>query len=399
MRIKRYQADNMRQALRLVREEQGADAVILSKHKTNDGIEVVAATDYDATLMGANGQGEQPALRDAAIRELELDAPSSSRAGWDAPDASVPALQQEMQGLRALLEDQLASLAWGDQLRRDPETAQILQRLAQLGFEPDIARRVAADASRLDNGGRPLARAFECLASSLPLAASSPLADGGIIALCGPTGVGKTTTLAKMAAHYALNFGRDQLALVTTDSFRIGAREQLATFARLLEVPLHVAEDGPTLHRVLENLRHKHLVLIDTAGISQRDERLTAHLETLNDKSLALQFYLTLSANAHPETLDEAIRAFGQVPLKGCVLTKLDEASRLGASLSAVMRQGLPLTWLTDGQRVPEDLHDAAGRGLWLVKRALDMANGKSNALDERLLAARYAEGACHAAA
>jgi flagellar biosynthesis protein FlhF len=184
------------------------------------------------------------------------------------------------------------------------------------------------------------------------------MAQGGVVALVGPTGVGKTTSVAKIAARYAMRHGYDQVALVTTDSYRIAAHEQLRTYARILGVPVRVANDADELRTTLDNLADRSLVLIDTAGMSQRDRRLAEQFHTLVTGAPTVQTYAVLAANTQPGGLDETVHAFRGAELDGCVLTKIDESTSLGPALSTIIEQSLPLAFLSDGQRVPEDLHD-----------------------------------------
>ncbi|MFW6191077.1 MAG: AAA family ATPase, partial [Thiohalospira sp.] len=198
------------------------------------------------------------------------------------------------------------------------------------------------------------------------------MAQGGVVALVGPTGVGKTTSVAKIAARYAMRHGYDQVALVTTDSYRIAAHEQLRTYARILGVPVRVANDADELRTTLDNLADRSLVLIDTAGMSQRDRRLAEQFHTLVTGAPTVQTYAVLAANTQPGGLEETVHAFRGAELDGCVLTKIDESTGLGPALSTIIDQSLPLAFLSDGQRVPEDLHD--GGPALLANRLTEIA-------------------------
>ncbi|HED14151.1 MAG TPA: flagellar biosynthesis protein FlhF, partial [Gammaproteobacteria bacterium] len=195
--------------------------------------------------------------------------------------------------------------------------------------------------------------------------------QGGVVALVGPTGVGKTTTLAKLTARAVLKTSSGQVALITTDNYRVGAHEQLRTFGHLLGVPVRVAGNAADLDRLLKKLADKHLILIDTAGVSQRDCRLVKHLHTLDIKK-SIRSFLVLSAATETAGLEEIIWQFQQVGLSGCILTKLDEAVLMGGVISAVLEHGLPIACVTDGQRVPEDLKIAKPHTL--ISRTIAMA-------------------------
>ena len=417
MKIKRYVAANMRQALRDVRNEQGADAVILSNRRVGDGIEVVAAVDYDETLLQRTVAPPPPsAARGDSEHETESDRvePRPQATGADAvspPESAVARLRedvwardgeimemrQEMQDMRTLLQDQLASLAWNDQVRRDPATVCWLRHFAAIGLDADIARLVAGRAAGLKGSADYIAAASQALAASLPMADDRLIDEGGIVAVVGPTGVGKTTSIAKIAARFALRHGRENVALVSTDSFRIGAQEQLATFAQILDVPVHMVGEPGELTRVLATLSHKRLVLIDTAGISQRDAGLAGRLKDLHAGPVKASVYLALAANGQKSALDEAVRAFSQVTLDGCILTKVDEAGSLGGAMTAIIRHELPLAYMANGQRVPEDMHVASSKRSWFVHYATRLAGQSRQSIGEDYMARNFGEVRTHA--
>ena len=202
---------------------------------------------------------------------------------------------------------------------------------------------------------------------------------GGVYALVGPTGVGKTTTVAKLAARCVVRFGAQKIALVSTDSYRIGAQDQLAIYAKILGVQVHAAQDAAGLQRVLDSLSDRHMVLIDTVGMGQRDTRVAEQLALVGGKNV--QRLLLLNATAQIETLEDVIRVYkGNGSLAGAIITKLDEARRSGGALDAVMRHKLKLAFVTDGQRVPEDLQLPVARTL--VERALAGAGDSPFALE-----------------
>jgi flagellar biosynthesis protein FlhF len=212
-----------------------------------------------------------------------------------------------------------------------------------------------------------------------------------VFAFLGPTGVGKTTTIAKIAARFVLRHGVDAIGLVSTDTYRIGARQQLSNYARILRAPLHVAETSDELRRILDGFQSKKLVLIDTAGMSQRDVRLTSQFATLRVESHRIEPVLVLSAGADRGCLAEALRVFQSANPESLVITKLDEAAALGGVLSLAIRAGLPISYLSDGQRVPEDLHLAAPKRFWLMHNAVKLTQD-APPLDENELAVHFGE-------
>ena len=213
---------------------------------------------------------------------------------------------------------------------------------------------------------------LELLTDQLMISDDNLLSRGGVVALVGPTGVGKTTPIAKLAARYAMEYGAEHIALVTTDSYRIGAHEQLATYGRILGCPVRAAKDADELAAVLYQLRHKHFVLLDTAGMGQRDLRLTEQLNTLmQTQGERIRSLLVLPATAQRSVLQETVEHFRRIPLSGTILTKLDESLSLGEVMSVTIQNALPISYITDGQRVPEDIRIASRENL--VKRAAEL--------------------------
>lgn len=394
MKVKRFFAPDMRQAIRLVREAQGPDAVILSNRKVDGGIEIISALDYDPALLDKQNSESSQASESAANQRVVADttpddtdtytrSPAASRQASSSPavswsqDPAIVSMQEEIRHLRGMLENQLAHLAWGDLERREPLHASVMRRLSSMELDTALISQVSAPTVHARDEQHAWQLALAELSATLPVAENDLLDQGGIVALVGSTGVGKTTSIAKLAARYVLRHGRRHVALVTTDSYRIGAHEQLMTYGRLLGIPVQVASDHKELRSTLNSLSDKRLVLIDTAGMSQRDVRLSEQFETLTDSGIPIRTLLVLSATLHPSVLQETVQAFSDVPLDGAILTKLDEAASLGGVLSAVIKQQLPLMFVTDGQRVPEDMHPA--RSQKLVQLAAELA------LDEEL--------------
>ncbi len=289
----------------------------------------------------------------------------------EAEAARTDRLEEEVRHLRRLMESQLRVLEWRRFARHHPLQAELMRRLVHLGLAPRLAREVveALGEDALSEHGWNLA--LRSLGARIPVMDEDITESGGMFALVGATGVGKTTTVAKLAARFVMRHGRKDIALVSTDHYRIGAYDQLRSYARILDVPLYVAEDAAALAHTLDGLADRRLVLIDTAGMSQRDTRLLEQMRSLRSASSRLQSLLVLSASAQHAMTREAIERFGHLQPAGCVLTKLDEAARLGDALTAVIDAELPVAWLGTGQRVPEDLVTA--RAERLLARAVEM--------------------------
>ncbi|MGA2780076.1 MAG: flagellar biosynthesis protein FlhF [Steroidobacteraceae bacterium] len=487
MKIKRYTAASMRSALDQVRIEQGPEAVILSSRRIPEGIEVIAAVDYDETLMhdarvhrappsppattisvapppapvpaAAKPQAApKPMPPKAASARTEPAAPQRGVRAFVPPRASMPtarptvaataataatavapapvaaqpaaprplapaqaaphapatravaaapqrtaadsgyiAMRDELQDLRHLVERELASLTWNDKRLREPLKVRVLEELSSLDIAPDMAMKLASltpKSTRLQNPSHiPIA----LLAKHLPVIADPTCIKGGVVAIVGPTGVGKTTTIAKLAARWCMLHGADDLALVSTDSYRIGAREQLLTYARILGVPMYAANSGKELAQVLERLKSKKLTLIDTAGMGPRDARLHEQLSALRQGAANARVLLALPAQGEGHALEEITTAFSALSPVACILTKVDEAASLGAAMSTALRHKLPIAYLCNGQRVPEDLHEAQSRRVWLVRAAMRLRERAPPRRDEAYLARHFGRGQAHA--
>ncbi|MFO1349989.1 MAG: flagellar biosynthesis protein FlhF [Gammaproteobacteria bacterium] len=370
VKIIRLYAANIREAMRQVREQLGPEAVILSNKRIDEGVEIVAALDYDeqqaqpAAPAPTAPQGFVEALKSALSGERAKPAEAQNerpmanakpKVVWS-QDPLLRDIQKDVKAMHSLLQQQLSGLAWGEMARRQPMRADLLEQLLEFGLSPALCLRLA-DAV-LDEPDLELAwrKALELLTKGLEIAGDDILTQGGVVALLGPTGVGKTTTVAKLAAHFTLRHGPRQVALITTDSYRIGAFDQLRTFGMILDIPVRIASKHDELQAAVAELRDKALILIDTAGMSPRDVRLSQQF-TLIGANPQVKRYLVLAANAEYRSLNETVSAFSPVPLSGCILTKLDEAGRMGGVLSAAYERRLALAYTSDGQRIPEDLH------------------------------------------
>ena len=418
MNIKRYFAPTAREALRRVKEELGGDAIVLSNRSVDDGVEITAMLasdlpadelaapfadaprverdeDFTVSLSGgrpAPGPGKAapgaPAAERKSVRAWQpgaakpAAAPARAASGKSqsaqdgAGAAQAPESQQlmrELAGIKGLIEQQLAGFAWTGLAREAPVKTLLLTELLDAGFSAQLARRLVDSLPAHATREEGQAWLKGVLGRNLHTAGTSDeIVDaGGAYALVGPTGVGKTTTTAKLAARCVVRHGADSVALVTTDGYRIGAHEQLRIYGRILGVQVHAVRDAADLRRTLADLAGRHLVLIDTIGMSQRD-RLVGEQAAMLDDAGPVRRLLLVNATSRGDTLDDVVRAYGQGAhqgLAGAVLSKVDEAVSLAPAVDAVVRHRLELHYVANGQRVPEDLH--LPNRAYLLHRAL----------------------------
>ncbi|MYM38449.1 flagellar biosynthesis protein FlhF [Duganella qianjiadongensis] len=423
MNVKKFTAPTSREALRKVREALGPDAVILSNRQADGEIEILALANEDAASLAMpaphSPMAEAPPMLDlpsaapvARAESLRAPAPAprapaaprrSAAAPAAAPvytPAAAPAMSaeqinsmvaaavasakesaaaemmgmmNEIRAMRGMMETQLAEISWGATQSREPQKTAVLREMLAAGFSASLARylieklpanRDAADSMRWIKSV--LSRNLSVMSNEDAL-----LDQGGVFALVGPTGVGKTTSTAKLAARCVMRHGPDKLALITTDAYRIGAHEQLRIYGKILGVMVHSVKDEADLRIALKELKNKHTVLIDTVGVSQRDQMVTEQVSMLQGAGANVKRLLCLNSTATQETLNEVVRAYQGSGLAGCIMTKLDEAAAIGNVLDVVIRQKLNLFYVSNGQRVPEDLHLADPA--YLIDRAFKL--------------------------
>jgi flagellar biosynthesis protein FlhF len=378
MNVKKFTGPTSRDALRKVREALGPDAVILS-NRTVDGVtEILALASDDVASIAQPAHESEMAAPAPQLQHIEA-APmyAERRAAQPEPGFDMAAMKSmmsaaiaqvagsataemsgmvnEMRAMRGLMESQLAELSWGTAQQRAPQKATVLREMLAAGFSATLSRYL--------------------------------LDKGGVFALVGPTGVGKTTTTAKLAARCVMRHGPEKLALITTDAYRIGAHEQLRIYGKILGVMVHAVKDEADLRIALKELKNKHTVLIDTIGMSQRDQMVAAQVAMLSGSGADVKRLLCLNATSTHETLNEVVRAYQGSGLHGVIMTKLDEAASIGSVLDVLIRQKLNLFYISNGQRVPEDLH--LGDRALLVDRAF---RGKRETLSEADLPAVMAQ-------
>ena len=435
MNVRKFSAQTSREALRMVRDALGPDAVILSNRSVNGNVEILALASADmaslaepsvekevlpqpliAALAGKRAAQSQPkpqaqvkeqapapvqsqhatvakTLAGSALSAFERLRPTPVAAPTPAaPVVAAPAtvpqppasttvdthraemrqMMDEIRSMRGMLESQLAEISWGAQHRREPLKATVMREMLAAGFSASLARYLT---EKLPEQGAvdPMNWIKSVLTRNLSAAPdeNAILDNGGVFALVGPTGVGKTTTTAKLAARCVMRHGAGKLALITTDGYRIGGFEQLRIYGKILGVMVHSVKDEADLRIALAEMKNKHTVLIDTAGAGQRDQMVAEQVAMLSGADTPVKRILCMSATSTGETLNEVVKAYKGNGLAGAIITKLDEAATIGAVLDVIIRQKLQLQYIANGQRVPEDLHLA--RPNFLIDRAFKM--------------------------
>lgn len=405
MNVRKFIAATARDGLHKVKEVLGPDAIILSNRAIPGGVEIMAVSaqemeaimpsplahreqtreDYSVSLSSQAKSASQAPLQKPAFARAyaelaestanisETPKPSTSETlasnarvkpnKTPAPDlpaaqpaAASPEVVGEIRALRQLVEQHVVGMAWGESARSEPVKTEVLRQMLDAGFSPQFSRQQVEGLPRELSAPEALNWVKnKADRSFLSIDASSDLINkGGIYALIGPTGVGKTTTTAKLAARCVLRHGAHKVALITTDAYRIGAHEQLRIYGRILGVPVHLAKNAEELQQTLLDLQHKHMVLIDTIGMSQRDKMVDEQVAMFGNSVKRL---LLLSATSRGDTLDDVVRVYCKEDIEGCIISKIDESASLAASLDVIIRHNLRLYYISNGQRVPEDLH------------------------------------------
>ncbi|MFW1677688.1 flagellar biosynthesis protein FlhF [Pontibacter sp. JAM-7] len=450
MKVKRFFAPDMRQAMRRVREEIGPDAVILSNHRVSGGVEVVAAheNDYEAAkadfeqrkrpqpspeqpldvVTGNQSAGLSDELHRARMRIADAQqraatpedetATVNRQLGRDDEDdlrmilsslkqrrreradeahdnfvrqqvpeletrqpAPAPAtlmdsglirsMQDEIQQLKEMLQQQAVSPSPAAR-----PVSPLQRKLELLGLSPGLTGQLLAGVEPDLAPEKAWRNMLAKLAEAIPMVGEEYIERGGMVAFVGPTGSGKTTTIGKLAARYVLQHGSSGIALVTTDTYRIAAHEQLRTFGRILDVPVRVVDENSSLEAVLQSLKNKRLVLIDTAGLCADEPHSESQMSMLDSVTLRLKKLLVVSCSSQRRVVEQAYQAYRSLGLNGCVLSKMDESGSLGEALSLIIEKRLPVAYMADGQRIPDDIqlakrHDLVSRAVVSAQKAL----------------------------
>jgi len=424
MTIRRFYSKSMRGALRQVTEEFGEDAAILSSQKTATGVEVIAALDYDQDLLPesleqlpesreeadlsdiltglgdtqlaeqkysngdhsnqfstlnksvssiSEGSVEQPSKSSNIKNSIQNVASSNiSNFQWST-DPGLAAMKEELNLMRTMMSEQLKGIGWERYTETEPTKAMLARRFVNLGASRNIAEQLIPQVKSDQDVECSWQNLLALFAKSINVNCQNILNEGGVLAFMGPTGAGKTTTIAKIAARYVIKHGADSVALISTDNYRISAQHQLASFARLLGVPVASVSSHRSLDELLNQFKNKKLVLVDTAGMSAKDTAIFEQLESIKNSARGIKRFLLMPATNQLAVLRQSLKLFSPFSPYSVIITKIDEAASLGEVLSLLVENNLPVAFTTDGQRVPEDIRLA--RNHHLVSKAVWLAN------------------------
>ncbi|PCI57790.1 MAG: flagellar biosynthesis protein FlhF [Methylophilaceae bacterium] len=396
MNIKRFFGKNSKLALAQVREALGDDAVILSNRTVKGGNEIMAFSEAEMNAIATSEDTEvtlnadvvedsrtstledlfkkrmqtenasipsQSNFNDDVVRESSNDMIEATLAQTKAQakevNTQIANMMTEIRNMRTIIESQLAEISWGATQQREPIKSKILGAMLTAGFSPGLSKQLVDNIPKKQSEADSKRWVQSVLLKNLATMTKEDemLDKGGIYAIVGPTGVGKTTTTAKLAARFVMKHGTENIGLITTDSYRIGGHEQLRIYGKILGVMVHSVKDEADLKIALRELKNKHTILIDTVGVSQRDKMVSEQIAMLSNKKLNIKKLLCLNATSTGDTLIDVIKAYKGQGLTGCIMTKIDEAITLGNVLDVMIREKLKLYYVTNGQRVPEDLH------------------------------------------
>ncbi len=446
MKAKKFFAPTMQQALKKVSEQMGPDAVVLANRRVNGGVEVITALDYDPRHDGKvdfdyfdqaeSPQGKNKYVNPELQAELSRASNAVSRSHWTdvsddlvglgerlenssidrgqkkaepfkkkaailrskfskpaaRPDEDMNTMKQELQGLKQMLRQQLDDREMADYANYHPLHASALKRMGQLGLGNNVARSIIDRVTEMHDEQGIWREALTLLADDLPINKSELLERGGVYAFFGPSGSGKTTTIAKLAAKFALKHGSEGVVLISTDGQRIGAHDQMRTLGRILNVPVRVVDKKHSLEQLLNTVRNKSLVIIDTPGVDPTTSPIHQQLRMIQQNSNNFKSFITLPCTIQKTVLTKVLDTYQDFSLNGCILTKLDEAGSLGEMLDVLIERVVSVSYMTNGARIPDDIESAnAGN---LVSKAVylyQQANGGVSAFASELKQAEQA--------
>ncbi len=414
MKIKRYFAADTRKALRMVRDDLGPDALIISNRSVDDGVEILAAEDFDEELAtkGVIDTRDAVEITDATVEPKaaapsEQAAPAAEKPKTEAgpkPDDVVTSdvilkalkkkkpepkknvggeselianMRDELARLRGMMENQFSALSQGQWSQHSPIRNELVQQLTRIGLAPTLATKLVASIKNAEQLTPQLAtrEVLALLTKKIRINAQSMLDQRGAVAMIGPAGAGKTTTIAKITSQFVRKHGNSNIILLSADNHRIGAHEQLLAYGELFDVPVLRAHEPQEIRQIIQAVGSNSLVLIDTGSLTRADLAAPEKMPTMQS-DLGIRNYLVLPATNQTSVLEKLVNTFRQQPIAGAIITKVDEALNLGGALTAVINGELPVACWSDGLDVNSHLYQATAKHL--VAKAVTMVNRQS---------------------
>ncbi len=413
MKIKRYFAADTRKALRMVRDDLGPDALIISNRSVDDGVEILAAEDFDEELAakGVVDTRDAVEITDATVEPRPPAAPDRETAPAEAkPQAAattpkpddvvtsdvilkalkkkrpepkkersgeselIATMRDELARLRGMMENQFSALSQGQWSQHSPIRNELVQQLTRIGLAPTLATRLVASIRHAERLTPQLAtrEVLALLTKKIRINGQSILDQRGAVAMIGPAGAGKTTTIAKITSQFVRKHGNENIILLSADNHRIGAHEQLLAYGELFDVPVLRAREPQEIRQIIQAVGSNSLVLIDTGSLTREDLAAPERMPTMQ-ADLGIRNYLVLPATNQTSVLEKLVTTFRDQPLAGAIITKVDEALNLGGALTAVIDGELPVACWSDGLDVNSHLYQATAKHL--VAKAVTMVN------------------------
>lgn len=388
MQLKRFVAKDNHSALKLVKESLGPDAIIVSNRAVSEGVEILATAGLDELSIEQSidvdtGRSAPPTVNKKSSGRVTSETFSNALNSAE-ENVELNDMRAEIAKLRSVLDAEISAMKVGHWGQQSQARAELFEKLSRIGLGVDLVTQLVSCTDVTDDLQTASKKVLVKLKESIRISQHDPVEQGGIVVLHGPTGAGKTTTIAKLAARFLLKNDTQDLVMVCADNARIGAQEQLETYGKLLGVSVVSLRDSNDIDTLLGLLSDKKLVLLDTGGLTQSDLREPHLLIGMNKQLENVHHYLVVAATMQRSALERVFEVFANMNIKGTILTKMDEAIHLGDVMTSVLRNNIALSSWSDGQNIASDLHRADAA--LLVTKAMHLNKMACESKDDRIL-------------